>query len=105
MEKEVWKPACDAKSEILKLEPRIDLLHDILGFGRFAEVTETSDRFFLGRRPGDIGFNAFLGKPSEAAKQRTTELFNKLSTCSQEQVMMMLRARSINPKDLGIGRE
>lgn len=104
MEKEIWKPACDAKSEILALEPRIDLLHDVLGFGRFAEVTETSDRFFLGRRPGDIGFNEFLGKPSEAAKQRTTELFNKLSKCSQEQIMTMLRARNINLKDVGISR-
>ena len=104
MGKEVWKPACDAKSEILALEPRIDLLHDVLGFGRFAEIYEDTAGIFLGRRPGDIGFNEFLGKPSEAAKQRTTELFNKLSKCSQEQIMTMLRARNINPKDLGISR-
>jgi len=103
MKKEVWKPACDAKSEILKFEPRIDLLHDVLGFGRFAEIYEDSAGIFLGRRAGDIGFNDFLGKPSEAATQRTAELFNKLSKCSQEQVMMMLRAKNINPKDLGIG--
>ena len=31
---------------ILRLEPTIDLLHDCLGFGRFAEVTLTSDGFF-----------------------------------------------------------
>jgi len=103
MEKQVWKSACDAKSEILKFESRIDLLHDVLGFGRFAEIYEDPAGIFLGRRPGDIGFNEFLGQPSEAAKQRTKELYSKLSKCAQEQVMMMLRSRSINPKDLGIG--
>lgn len=101
---DIWKPICDPKGEILEIEPRIDLLHDVLGFGRFAEITETSDRFFLGRKPGDIGFNEFLGRPSDAAKRRTRELFQKLSECSQQQVLSVLRGKEINPRDLGIER-
>ena len=99
---EAWSLKCDIKSEVLRFEPKIDLLHDILGFGRFVEVAETSDGYFLGRRPGDIGFDVFLGQPSEAAKQRTGELFKKLSKCSQEQTTALLRAKSINPRDIGI---
>ncbi|MBA7570343.1 hypothetical protein ES708_12092 [subsurface metagenome] len=99
---EIWKVACDVKSEVLAIEPKIDLLHDVLGFGRFAEVTQTADGFFLGRRAGDIGFDVFLGKPSEVAKERTGELFKKLSGCSQEQVKALLRARNINTRDIGI---
>jgi len=102
MDMDVWQPKCDAKEEIMKLEPKIDLLHDVLGFGRFAEVTETSDGFFLGRAHGDIGFNQFLGQPSDAAKGRTKELFNKLSKCSQGFVIALLKAKDINPKDVGI---
>ena len=99
---ETWKIACDVKSEVLVHEPKIDLLHDLLGFGRFAEVTQTSDGFFLGRRAGDIGFDVFLGKPSEAAKERTGELFKKLSECSQEQVKALLRAKNISTRDIGL---
>lgn len=35
------------KDAILRLEPKIDLLHDLLGFGRYAEITVTSDDYFL----------------------------------------------------------
>ena len=67
------------KDAILRLEPKIDLLHDLLGFGRFAEITITSDGFFLGRAWGDIGFNHFLGAPSAAAIARPQALFRKLA--------------------------
>jgi len=75
------------RKELFGLEPKIDLLHDLLGFGRFAETTMTSDGFFLGRRPGDIGFNEFLGWPSEAAIERTRNLFQRLSPESQDRVV------------------
>jgi len=102
MDTDVWQIKCDAKEEIMKLEPKVDLLHDVLGFGRFAEVTETSDGFFLAREHGDIGFNQFLGKPSDAARGRTKELFNKLSKCSQGFVVALLKGKNINLKDVGI---
>ena len=77
------------KEEILRLEPKIDLLHDLLGFGRFAEVTVTLDGFFLGRKHGDIGFNDFLGHPGEAAVKRTRRLFENLSSESREKIMLI----------------
>jgi hypothetical protein len=38
---------------ILRLEPRIDLLHHCLGFGRFAKVILTSDGHFFGQAWGE----------------------------------------------------
>lgn len=102
MADDVWQTKCDAKEEIIKLEPKIDLLHDVLGFGRFAEITMTSDGFFLGRARGDIGFNHFLGQPSDAAKGRTKELFSKLSKCSQGYVLTVIRGKGIKPRDVGL---
>ncbi len=90
------------KDAILRLEPKIDLLHDLLGFGRFAEVTLTSDGFFLGRAWGDIGFNQFLGEPSAAAIARTQNLFKKLSKDHQQEILRALNARNIPPEALGI---
>src|SRR2546428_9665793 len=90
------------KEAIIRLEPKIDLLHDLLGFGRFAEVTLTSDGFFLGRAWGDIGFNHFLGEPSAVAIARTQTLFKKLSKDHQQELLRKLQARSIPPAALGI---
>jgi hypothetical protein len=90
------------KRAILRLEPKIDLLHDCLGFGRFAEITITSDGYFLGRAWGDIGFNHFLGQPSSAAIARTQALFDKLPEEHQAALIRTLRARGIPPEALGI---
>ena len=90
------------KEAILRLEPKIDLLHDCLGFGRFAEVTLTSDGFFLGRAWNDIGFNHFLGTTSAAAIARTQTLFKKLSKDHQHELLQALHARGIAPEILGI---
>jgi hypothetical protein len=87
---------------ILRLEPRIDLLHDCLGFGRFAEVTVTSDGFFLARDRHDIGFNQFLGGPSPAAIARTRKLFARLDERHQGEVVHLLRARNIPLRSIGI---
>ena len=88
--------------EIMKREPKIDLLHDIVGCGRFADVTETSDRFFLGMERGDIGYNAFLGKPSEESKRRTKILFNKLPKDVKGDLIFILATKHIKLKDIGI---
>jgi hypothetical protein len=87
---------------ILWLEPKIDLLHDCLGIGRFAEVAMTSDGYFLGRARGDCGFNYFLGKPSEAAILRTFDLFYRLSDAHRLELIRRLHARGIPPEALGI---
>ena len=90
------------KEAILRLEPKIDLLHDCLGFGRFAQVILTSDGFFLGRARGDIGFNCFLGNPSPAAIARTQRLFGRLSNDHQQELIRQLAARAIPPTSFGL---
>ena len=90
------------KEAILRLEPKIDLLHDLLGFGRFAQVILTSDGLFLGRAWGDIGFNEFLGNPSQAAITRTQRLFGKLSHDHQQELIRKLSASGIPPQFLGL---
>ena len=60
-----------AKEELKKIEPKIDLLHEVLGIGLYASITQDSDGYFLGMRFGDIGYNDWLGKPSENALRRT----------------------------------
>jgi hypothetical protein len=90
------------KEAILCLEPKIDLLHDCLGFGRFAEVTVTSDGHFLGRAWGDIGFNHFLGAPSQAAIERTQDLFMSLPRRHKDKVIQELMMRGIAPDLLGL---
>ena len=90
------------KAAILRLEPKIDLLHDLLGFGRFAEITLTSDGYFLGRAWNDIGFNHFLGQPSAAAIARMQTLFKKLCKDHQQELLRALHIRGIQPETLGI---
>lgn len=90
------------REAVLRLEPRIDLLHDCLGFGRFAEVTVTSDGFFLARDRDDIGFNRFLGAPSPAAVERARRLFAQLDERHQEEVVRALQAHGILPTSLSI---
>jgi len=90
------------REAVLRLEPRIDLLHACLGFGRFAQVTVTSDGFFLARDRDDIGFNRFLGAPSPAAVERTQRLFARLDERHQGEVIRKLQARDIPPTSLGL---
>jgi len=90
------------KEAILLFEPKIDLLHDCLGFGRFALIILTSDGFFLGRAWDDIGFNQFLGNPSQAVIARTQNLFGKLSHDHQQELIQKLAARGIPPESLGL---
>ena len=90
------------REKLFELEPKMDLLHEILGFGRFSQVTETSDGFFLGRPYGAIGFDIFLGKPSDVAKERTRKLYNKLSMIDKAKVDIILFNSNINKKSLGL---
>ena len=90
------------KETILRLEPKIDLLHDCLGFGKYAEITITSDGYFLGRAWGDIGFNDFLGAPSQAAIERTKLLFARLSPHLKHELIRELMMRRIPPDLFGL---
>jgi hypothetical protein len=44
----------------------------------------------MGREVGDIGFNAWLGKPSQTAMDRTSRLFEQLDHESQKEVVEKL---------------
>ena len=102
MEKTKIDPFCE---KLFKIEPKIDLAHDITNCGRFAEVTETSDRFFFGRRVGDIGFNVFLGRPSERAIQNTKRIFENLSEDDKREFCRRLFIQNIRPEDVGVSCE
>jgi len=80
------------QEELVEISPTRDFLHEVCGCGVYAEITKTSDGFFLGREPGDCGFNAFLGKPSHAALARTQEFLDKLSPTNQAKAMALLEA-------------
>jgi hypothetical protein len=88
--------------KIFKIEPKIDLAHEIAGCGNFVEVTETSDGFFLGRPKGSIGFDAFLGKPSEIAKERTNNIYEKLTENEKKEFLSRIFRQNITPKDIGL---
>lgn len=92
----------DLKKRLFELEPKIDLLHECLGFGQYGEMTITSDGFFLGQARGDIGFNYFLGCPSEVARERTAGLFAKLTEEEQLAVRILLMRQGISPEKIGI---
>ncbi len=87
---------------ILWLHPDRSLLHDCLGIGEFAEVTITSDGYFVGRLKGDCGFNSFLGRPSEMAKYQVRRVFAKLSPEHRTELVHKLRLRGIPPQAIGI---
>ena len=90
------------KEAILRLEPKIDLLHLCLGFGRFAKVIRTSDGHFLGQEWGDIAFSHYLGSPSPAVITLTQRLFGKLSHDHQQELVRRLADCGIPPDTFGL---
>ena len=78
------------QAELLTISPRRDFLHEICGCGIFAEITRTSDGYFLGRAHGDCGFNAFLGMPSQNALDRTVQFLKQLTTESRSLASALL---------------
>ena len=53
-------------------------------------VIRTSDGFYLGREPGDIGYNMFIGCPSTPhpgpGRDRTQKVWQSLNKQEREQV-------------------
>lgn len=74
------------KEELFKVSPQIDFLHEICGVGHFQDVIVSSDGFFLGMRHGDIGYNDFLGTPSDIAIERTVNVLKLLTTEAQQDI-------------------
>lgn len=74
----------ELQEELKAIEPKIDFLHEVCGCGLYAEITQTSDGFFLGRERNDIGFNAFLGTPSSNAMARTKQFLQQLSAPARQ---------------------
>ena len=63
------------------------------------DVIRTSDGCYLGMAAGDIGYNAFLGKPASIhpgpGLENATEKWNALSKSEQLLVAQLARAKSI----------
>jgi len=87
--KEAVKTTESLHDELLRLEPKIDLLHDLLGYGRYGQI-HYDGQVFLGMRHGDIGFNDFLGKPSKAALERTMVLLERMSEENRTKALHIL---------------
>lgn len=79
------------RRELFEIEPKIDFLHEISGFGRFSAVVRTSDGFFLGQPRGHAGFNDFLGMPGMKALTRTKKILEELSAKNRDIAKAILR--------------
>ena len=68
----------------------IDLMN--LGPLGVTDVVRTSDGFYLGRAPGDIGYNVFIGKPSPPhegpGRERSLALWEGLTVQERNAVRM-----------------
>jgi len=63
-----------------------------------ADVIRTSDGFYLGQAPGDIGYNVFIGSPSThegPGRERSRKVWDALT----EQEQGAVRARCGHPMD------
>ena len=74
---------------------RVTLL-DMLGF---ESITRTSDGFYLGQLPGDVGYNAFIGAPRPVhagpGRDETLRRWNSLTPAEQIEVSRL----ASNPPD------
>lgn len=63
-------------------------------------VCKTSDGFYLGQVKGDIGFNAFLGKPKEPhlgiGRERMMGVWDSLSSNEREEVLVQAQGLGID---------
>lgn len=62
------------------------------------DVVRTSDGFYIGQKPGDIGYNAFIGKPNPnegPGRRRSREVWEALT----ERERVAVRMRCNHPID------
>lgn len=64
------------QEELYAIEPRLDFLHVILGYGPYDRVIKDSSGVFYGMFHGEA---TFLGKPDHATLERTQTLLDALS--------------------------
>lgn len=66
----------------------------------YQNFTITSDGYYLGMEHGDIGFNAFLGKPNGNLQpttiRRSYEKFRLLSLTEKKSVVLLARGKGVN---------
>ncbi len=61
------------KEAIIRLEPKIDLLHDLLGFGRFAEVTlDKQGRTCVQSLVNDLGGQTYAASTYDSSGRLAT---------------------------------
>jgi len=65
------------------------------------QVMRTGDGFYIGRQLGDIGFNAFLGRPSPGpfGVSESWRKFRKLSFSDRREVVRFARAANVRLRD------
>jgi hypothetical protein len=79
-----------------------DLLHELMGFGHFEQMTMTRDGLLIGQPRGSVGFDAFVGSPSRQMLERTAQLWSQLSSPERELVLQRLAQQDIPPHRVGI---
>lgn len=69
----------------------------------FVDIMRTTDGHYLARERGDIGFNAFMGKPNprpmESTLQRAWGIFCGLSLSERKGIVRLARAKNVNLRD------
>ena len=80
----------------------IDNLTNLINLGHFGfvDIAKTSDGFYLGMEPGDIGFNAFIGKPHPVhagpGLNRTLQVWNDFTDTEKTQVLGLAILKGID---------
>lgn len=79
-----------------------ELLYDLMGFGRFAEMAMTNDGAVIARPHGSAGFDAFIGRLSTATLERTARLWLELDGSERRLVLDRLDLLGIRPGRVGL---
>ena len=79
-----------------------ELLYDLMGFGSFTEMAMTRDGVLIARPRRGAGFDAVLGRPTEATLDRTHRLWLELEPALRALVLQRLKALDIAPARVGI---
>jgi len=79
-----------------------DLLLDLVGGGRFAEMAMTRDGILLGRPRRSTTFDAFIGEPTTEERRRVARVFAELRASDRRVVLDRLAAQGIEPAAVGI---
>ncbi len=64
-------------------------------------ITRTSDGFYIGREPGDVGYNAFIGRPQhiDNAQDSTREIVRTFWDSLSETERLQVQALAARPAD------